>query len=484
LLPIGATWPTSCQFVAGERPSLFDRPDSGNSALLVHIDISHWRQPVNGGVSQTQPFAPKGNATFDTEDDRTEFVELARSAGLTVLDTIVGSISKPSARHFIGSGKIEEIRLALAEHEADVVLFGQTLSPSQERNLERELSVRVLDRNSLILDIFAQRARTFEGKLQVELAQLVHLSTRLVRGWTHLERQKGGIGLRGPGETQLETDRRLLNERVRVLKKRLAKVRRQREQGRSQRGKSGIATVALVGYTNAGKSTLFNRMTEETVYAADQLFATLDPTLRRLDLDGGVSAVLADTVGFIRDLPHELVDAFRSTLTETLEADLLLHIVDDNDSEREQRRDEVDKVLAGIGAQEVPQLMVFNKIDLSGHGVSVERSEDGEAQAIWLSAMTGDGVEELMQLLGERLSVERCSGWMVLLPTQGKLRAQLYSANAVIEEAVQENGAVHIHIDMDAVEFARLAREHSIEVKDIVPDRESLGEILAASGRV
>jgi len=462
---------------------LFDRPDSGNSALLVHIDISNWRQSRGDPARSAQPFAGQPVGNLDTEDDRAEFIELARSAGLTVLDTIVGSTSKPSARHFIGSGKIDEIRQALQEHSADVVLFGQTLTPSQERNLERELSVRVLDRNSLILDIFAQRARTFEGKLQVELAQLVHLSTRLVRGWTHLERQKGGIGLRGPGETQLETDRRLLNERVRVLKKRLSKVRQQREQGRSKRSKSGIATVAIVGYTNAGKSTLFNRLTKETVYAADQLFATLDPTLRRLDLDGGVAAVLADTVGFIRDLPHELVDAFRSTLTETLEADLLLHIVDDSDGEREQRRDEVDKVLAGIGAQEVPQLMVFNKIDLSGHSVTVERSESGEAQGIWLSAMRGDGVDELLQLIGERLSTERTCGWMVLLPSQGKLRAQLYSASAVTEEVMQIDGSVHLRIDMDSVEFSRLVREHGTEIDNIVPDQESLGTALAATGR-
>ena len=453
---------------------MFDRPDSGDRALLVHIDISQWRQSKSPHAVPAESGAIQSSGKIDVDDDRAEFVELARSAGLEVMETVTGKSSKPSARHFIGSGKIEEIRLALKEHEADVVLFGQTLSPSQERNLERELSVRVLDRNSLILDIFAQRARTFEGKLQVELAQLVHLSTRLVRGWTHLERQKGGIGLRGPGETQLETDRRLLNERVRVLKKRLAKVRKQREQGRNKRGKSGISTVAVVGYTNAGKSTLFNRMTQETVYAADQLFATLDPTLRRLDLDGGVSAVLADTVGFIRDLPHELVDAFRSTLTETLEADLLLHIVDDSDAEREQRRDEVDKVLAGIGAQDVPQLMVFNKIDLSGHSVLVERSESGEAQAIWLSAITGDGIEELLGVLGERLSQVRVAGWMTLLPSQGRLRAQLYSAGAVLEEIVLEDGRVHAQIDIDEVEFARMAREHPIDVEHIVPDRELL----------
>ena len=466
---------------------MFDRPDSGDKALLVHIDTSNWRRnsaavahSSSAGKAQNLPFAdPAHTRSFiDIDDDRAEFVELARSAGLTVLDTIVGSSSKPVARHFIGSGKIEEIRVALNYHEADVVLFGQTLTPSQERNLERELSVRVLDRNSLILDIFAQRARTFEGKLQVELAQLVHLSTRLVRGWTHLERQKGGIGLRGPGETQLETDRRLLNERVRVLKKRLTKVRQQREQGRSQRGKSGISTVAVVGYTNAGKSTLFNRITDESVYAADQLFATLDPTLRRLELEGGVSAVLADTVGFIRDLPHELVDAFRSTLTETLEADLLLHVVDHSDAEREQRRDEVDKVLMGIGAQNVPQLMVFNKIDLTDHTVTVERSESGDAQAVWVSAIKGDGVPLLRQLIGERLSAERITGWLKLLPSQGRLRARLYSALAVQEEFVLEDGCAQIRIDIDSVELARLGREHSFNLEDIVkhiaPDRESL----------
>ena len=444
---------------------MFDRPDSGDNALLVHIDISRSRHQSSGQVSR---------APTDLDDERAEFVELATSAGLVVLDTIVGSRNKPSARHFIGRGKIEEIQLALAENEADVVLFGQTLSPSQERNLEKELKVRVLDRNSLILDIFAQRARTFEGKLQVELAQLVHLSTRLVRGWTHLERQKGGIGLRGPGETQLETDRRLLNERVRVLKKRLAKVRQQREQGRNKRGKSGISTVALVGYTNAGKSTLFNRITNETVYAADQLFATLDPTLRRLDLAGGVSAVLADTVGFIRDLPHELVDAFRSTLTETLEADLLLHIVDDNDAEREQRRDDVDKVLHGIGAAKVPQLMVFNKIDLSGHTVRVERSESGMAQAVWLSAVSGHGIDELLGAITDRLSQQRTVGWLTVSPAQGRLRAQLFALTAVVEEVPQDDGSVNLLLDIDAYEFARVAREHDITEESIVPDTRPL----------
>jgi len=436
---------------------LFERPDSGDRALLVHIDIRQDSGRVEGG------------GVGDIEADRAEFAELARSAGLEVTDVVTGSRLRPTARHFVGTGKIEEIRLALAAHESDVVLFGQRLSPSQERNLERELDVRVLDRNSLILDIFAQRARTFEGKLQVELAQLTHLSTRLVRGWTHLERQKGGIGLRGPGETQLETDRRLLNERVRMLRKRLEKVRRQREQGRSQRGKSGIPTVALVGYTNAGKSTLFNRLTDERVYAADQLFATLDPTLRRLELPGGGAAVLADTVGFIRDLPHELVDAFRSTLTETLEADLLLHVVDDADEDREARRADVADVLEGIGAAEVPELLVFNKIDLTGHSARIERSESGEPQAVYVSAARNEGVAELLEAIAERLSEGRRSGWLRLGPERGRLRAQLFEARAVVEERVESDGASLVHLDMEAVDFARLDREHRIS-DDLVFD--------------
>jgi len=343
--------------------------------------------------------------------------------------------------------------------EAELVLFNKPLSPSQERNLEHQLKVRVLDRNALILDIFAQRARTFEGKLQVELAQLVHLSTRLVRGWTHLERQKGGIGLRGPGETQLETDRRLLSARVKTIKRRLEKVRKQREQGRRMRTKSGVASVALVGYTNAGKSTLFNRLTTEQVYAADQLFATLDPTLRRLDLGAGRHCILADTVGFISELPHELVDAFRSTLVETREADLLLHVIDAADPEKALKVDQVNHVLAEIGAAEVPQLLVYNKADRIEAEPRIdyvdyaENTGEDQVSAVWLSALTGLGCEALVPVIAGQLGRDRVQGKLQLLPAQGKLRSMLYEADTVVEEQVQTDGSIILEIDVDRVLF-------------------------------
>jgi len=441
---------------------LFERPNTSDSALLVHIDIDDARRH-SGTAREDKP--PPGEEARRLDARRAEFKELAVSAGLDVKGFITGKRRRPDSRHFVGKGKIDEIRMSLKESGAELLLFGQRLAPSQERNLEAELKVRVLDRNSLILDIFAQRARSFDGKLQVELAQLQHLSTRLVRGWTHLERQKGGIGLRGPGETQLETDRRLLNERVKVLKRRLGKVRQQREQGRRQRGKSGIHTVALVGYTNAGKSTLFNRLTDENVYSADQLFATLDPTLRRLSLPGGHVAVMADTVGFIEDLPHELVDAFRSTLTETREADLLLHVIDVADDERDQRQREVNQVLNSIGAGDVPQLVVYNKIDLTELSPHVVQDERGQTDSVWVSAVSGAGIDELRQGIADRLGGARVTGTLRLTPERGKLRSQLYELSAVQAEAVEDNGVVALSIDADAVDWARLASEHGLDAE-------------------
>ena len=359
---------------------MFERPSDGERVLLVFISDSRESQS-------------------EQDSAREEFIELATSAGLEVIECINCNSSKPNPRSYVGRGKLDEIEALVQMQHAEAVLCSKALTPSQERNLEQHLKVRVLDRNALILDIFAQRARTFEGKLQVELAQLVHLSTRLVRGWTHLERQKGGIGLRGPGETQLETDRRLLAVRVKTIKRRLEKVRKQREQGRRMRSKTGVPTVALVGYTNAGKSTLFNRLTQEHVYVADQLFATLDPTLRRLNLGAGEHCILADTVGFVNDLPHELVDAFRSTLVETREADLLLHIIDAADEEKAAKIEQVNAVLADVNATDVPQVLVFNKADLIDQKARIDYSDDGQVAAIWLSAMTGEGCEQLPDCL-------------------------------------------------------------------------------------
>jgi GTP-binding protein HflX len=345
---------------------MFDRPGSGERAVLVRLAVG---------------------AAADDEALR-EFVELAGSAGAIPVAVITGSRRAPDPRLFVGEGKADEIRAAIEAEGAELVIFDHALSPSQERNLEKRLEARVLDRTGLILDIFAQRARSFEGKLQVELAQLRHLATRLVRGWTHLERQRGGIGLRGPGETQLETDRRLIGERITRLRQRLDHVDQQRSHGRKARARAEVPTVSLVGYTNAGKSTLFNRLTAAEVYAADQLFATLDPTLRRLPLDDGGAVVLADTVGFIADLPHELVAAFRATLQETTQARLLLHVIDAASLQREQCMAEVDAVLAQIGAADVPQIRVFNKIDLLPDvEPRVEADAEGRVQRIWLSAI-------------------------------------------------------------------------------------------------
>lgn len=359
---------------------MFDRPRSGERAILVHLDFPQ----------------------EDNREELDEFRELTVSAGATPLAVVTGSRRSPHPRYFVGSGKAEEIRDIVKSTEADVVLFNHALSPAQERNLEQLLECRVLDRTGLILDIFAQRAHSHEGKLQVELAQLKHLSTRLVRGWTHLERQKGGIGLRGPGETQLETDRRLVGDRIKRIRKRLEKVHKQRDQGRRHRRRQDAITVSLVGYTNAGKSTLFNRLSGAGVYAEDKLFATLDPTLRRVDIGVGEQIVLADTVGFIRHLPHDLVASFQSTLEETREASLLLHVVDASSDRREENMEQVNLVLAEIGADAVPQIQIFNKIDLlEGASPRVDRDEQGRVRRVWVSAVSGAGIDELRGVLHE-----------------------------------------------------------------------------------
>ena len=400
------------------------------------------------------------NLTSEMErEDPREFEELVLSAGGDPVAFIMGSRDVPHARTFVGSGKLEEIAAAVAEHEAQIVMFNHSLSPSQERNLERELKCRVLDRTGLILDIFAQRARTHEGKLQVELAQLEHMSTRLVRGWTHLERQKGGIGLRGPGETQLETDRRLLRARIKSIQGRLLKVRKQRDQGRRARQRAQLPTLSLVGYTNAGKSTLFNRLTDSEVYAADQLFATLDPTLRRLDLDNIGPVVLADTVGFIAHLPHKLVAAFKATLEETLSADLLLHVIDAATEQRDEHIHQVNDVLEEIGARDIPQLQVYNKLDLLEQPARIDRNADGVPQRVWLSAVTGEGVELLLQAVAELVGQDMVSETLDIGPEQGGLRAALYRLGAVAAEDYGDDGVAHLQVRLPRADWNRLMKK-------------------------
>jgi len=389
-----------------------------------------------------------------------EFVTLAKSAGADVTRAMVARRKSPDPRYFIGSGKVEELASEVATGEIELVLINHAISPSQERNLERALKCRVLDRTGLILDIFAQRARSFEGKLQVELAQLRHMSTRLIRGWTHLERQRGGIGLRGPGETQLELDRRMIGQRIQQLERRLEKVARQRQQGRQARRKRDTPLVALVGYTNAGKSTLFNNLAGAEVYAADQLFATLDTTLRRLDLPSGEAVVLADTVGFIRELPHQLVAAFRSTLEEVVEADLLLHVIDAADDERDSHIHEVEQVLAEIGAAEVPVLKVYNKIDLLERAPSVEEGEHG--QTVWLSAADGQGLDLLRQVIEERLGSARVRGRIRLSPDQARLRARFYQLGRVLHEQTNDAGESVLDIDLLQRDLDRLYRKEGL----------------------
>jgi GTP-binding protein HflX len=337
----------------------------------------------------------------DYAESLAEIQLLASSAGVTPKDIVRGRRDRPDSAYFAGKGKVDQIAEAVAVHQAQLVIFNHELSPVQERNLEKRLNCRVIDRTSLILDIFAQRARSHEGKLQVELAQLEHLATRLVRGWTHLERQKGGIGMRGPGETQLETDRRLLGKRVKMLKEKLAKVEAQRTVQRRSRHRAHVLSVSLVGYTNAGKSTLFNALTRAGVYAADQLFATLDTTTRRLHTGAAAGVVLSDTVGFIRRLPHTLVAAFRATLEETVHADLLLHVVDASSPDRDAQIEAVNVVLKEIGADAIPQVLVYNKIDLTAFSARVESDECGKIMRAWISAQTGQGLDLLRNALGQ-----------------------------------------------------------------------------------
>ncbi|AMO67447.1 GTP-binding protein HflX [gamma proteobacterium BDW918] len=419
---------------------LFERPNSGERAILVHLDFH----------------------SEDEREDSNEFVQLVTSAGGDPVAFITGSRKRPDARLFVGTGKLEEIREALIANEGELVLFNHSLSPSQERNIERELQCRVLDRTGLILDIFAQRAHTHEGKLQVELAQLQHMSTRLVRGWTHLERQKGGIGLRGPGESQLETDRRLLRARITAIQSRLQKVRRQREQARRARRRAEIPALSLVGYTNAGKSTLFNVLTTSSVYAADQLFATLDPTVRRITVDDVGPVILADTVGFIRHLPHKLVEAFRATLEEAVIADLLIHVVDCADPERQDNMKQVMNVLAEIGAADIPILEVYNKTDLIGSEPRIERDEAGQPVRVWLSARDDRGLDLFYQALSELLGNEICETSITLTAAQGRLRARLFSFDAVLDEEMNDDGSQRLKVRLPEADWQRLLAGESI----------------------
>lgn len=413
----------------------FERPDKGERAVLVH--------PVMMDEAE--------------QEDRREFQELVGSAGADEVELVIARRQHPNAKFFVGSGKVEEIRQAVLVHDAEIVLFNHALTATQERNLEKEFQCRVLDRTGLILDIFAQRARTYEGKLQVELAQLEHVSTRLVRGWTHLERQKGGIGLRGPGETQLETDRRLLRARLKTIAGKLDRVRKQRDQGRRSRQRAEIPVVSLAGYTNAGKSTLFNHLTNADVYAEDQLFATLDPTMRRLDVDGLGPLILADTVGFIRHLPHKLVEAFRATLQEAAEATLLLHIIDAADENRDDNIEQVNDVLREIKADEVPRLLVYNKIDLvEGKKPRLDRDDQGVPWRVWVSAETGEGIELLLEAVCERLAGEMAREELTLAASDGRLRAKFYQLGAVVSETVRENGEIVLQIRMPRQDYDRL----------------------------
>ena len=428
----------------------FERPKSGECAVLVHINLQSEREP----------------------EALREFEELVLSAGGDPAELVEGSRDTPHAKYFIGTGKLDELKSAVEANKAELVIFNHTLSPSQERNLEKELCCRVIDRTGLILDIFAQRARTHEGKLQVELAQLSHLSSRLVRGWTHLERQKGGIGMRGPGETQLESDRRMVRARIKAIQQRLAKVRVQRDQGRRSRSRTETPTVSLVGYTNAGKSTLFNHLTQADVYAADQLFATLDPTMRKVAIPGQGDVIMADTVGFISHLPHRLVDAFRATLEEAASANLLLHIVDAAAPERAINMQRVEEVLVEIGADQLPILTVYNKIDLLEEPQPrIDRDETGQPCAVWISAQQNVGIDLLQRAIAERLPGQLLHGRLVLMPEHGAVRAALYRQQAVRDEVVAdpEMGSMALEVELPEIDLQRILHGSNLNLTDLMP---------------
>ena len=415
-------------------------------ALIVYIDFKNFR----------------------ANDEYSEYYHLVESTGLDIVKSITAVRSRVDSNLFIGKGKAEEIQLSIKESNADVVIFNRSLSPAQERNLEKLFNLRVIDRIGLILDVFAQRALSYEGKLQVELAQLEHLTTRLIRGWTHLERQKGGIGLRGPGETQLETDRRLIGKRIKTIKQRIQKIRKQRFQSRQQRKKQDIPVVSLVGYTNAGKSTLFNFLTGANIKAADQLFATLDPTLRRVKIENRNSIILTDTVGFIRDLPHELIESFKATLDEIREADLLIHIIDVEQDGRQHRIDEVNQVIEMIGASNVSQIEVYNKIDEHlALEKRVEISENHKSTRIWLSSKTGEGVDLLLSAIAGHLSQNKTPHFINVPISAGQLRAKLFDIGAVKRENVDNMGGWLMEVELEEFKLHKLCKEANLDISNI-----------------
>ena len=429
------------------------KPDSIQRALIVYVDFKNCR----------------------ADGEYNEFCELVKSTGLEIVSTIKTTRLRADARLFIGVGKAEEIRVTAKKYDADVVIFNRLLTPAQERNLEMFFDIRVIDRIGLILDIFAQRALSYEGKLQVELAQLQHLTTRLIRGWTHLERQKGGIGLRGPGETQLETDRRLIGRRIKTIKERIQKVRKQRYQSRQQRKKQNIPVISFVGYTNAGKSTLFNYLTDANVKVEDQLFATLDPTLRRINTDNGNEIILTDTVGFIRDLPHELIESFKATLDEVKEADLLIHIIDVDQEQRQQRIDEVNQVISVIGASHVTQIEVYNKIDMhSAQKGRIEISENNKITRIWLSSRTGEGVDLLLEAMNRYLNKHKRPHYINIPVSAGQLRAKLFDIGAVKQENINDMGGWVMKIELEEYKLHKLCKEANLDMSNIAAERCSL----------